>query len=44
NVRYTIKAAHNDNSDQEKPELTIELKDLSDVATKRFYRVRYGED
>ena len=43
-VRYTIKAAHNDNSDQEKPELTIELKDLSDVATKRFYRVRYGED
>ena len=44
NVRYTIKAAHNDNPDQEKPELTIELKDLSDVATKRFYRVRYGED
>ena len=44
NVRYTIKAAHNDNSDQEKPELTINLKDQSDVATKRFYRVRYGED
>ena len=42
-VRYTIKAAHNDNSDQEKPELTIELKDLSDVATKRFYRIRYGD-
>ena len=44
NVRYTIKAAHNDNSDQEKPELTIVLKDLSDVATKRFYRIRYGEE
>ncbi|MEC8190321.1 MAG: sulfatase-like hydrolase/transferase [Verrucomicrobiota bacterium] len=44
NVRYTIKAAHNDNSDQEKPKLTIELKDLSDVAKNRFFRVRYGED
>jgi arylsulfatase A-like enzyme len=44
NVRYTIKAAHNDNSDQEKPELTIEKKEKSDVGDKRFYRVRYGED
>ncbi|MDA9592068.1 sulfatase-like hydrolase/transferase [bacterium] len=44
NVRYTIKAAHYSNTNQEKPALTIELKDLSDVADKRFYRVRYGED
>ena len=44
NVRYTIKAAHNDNSDLEKPQLIIEKKKQSDIAKKRFYRVRYGED
>ena len=44
NVQYTIKAAHYSNTNQEKPALTIELKDQSDVADKRFYRVRYGED
>jgi hypothetical protein len=44
NVQFTIKAAHSSNTNQEKPALTIELKDLSDVGDKRFYRVRYGED
>ena len=44
NVRYTIKAAHSSNSNQQKPALTIELKNQSDVADKRFYRIRYGED
>ena len=44
NVQFTIKAAHSSNADQVKPALTIELKDLSDVADKRFYRIRYGED
>ena len=44
NVQFTIKAAHYSNTNQERPALTIKLKDLSDVATKRFYRVRYGED
>ena len=44
NVRYTIKAAHDDNTNQEKPVLTIEKKDQGDVAKKRFYRIRYGED
>ena len=43
-VRYTIKAAHSANDDLEKPVLTINLKDKSDVAQKRFYRIRYGED
>ena len=43
-VRYTIKAAHSANDDSEKPVLTINLKDQSDVAKKRFYRIRYGED
>jgi arylsulfatase A-like enzyme len=43
-VQYTIKAAHYSNTNQEKPALTIKLKDLSDVADRRFYRVRYGED
>ena len=40
NVRYTIKAALNDNSDQEKPKLTIELKDLRDVATRFISSLR----
>ena len=40
NVRYTIKAAHNDNSDLEKPQLIIEKKKQSDIAKKRFDRVR----
>ena len=44
NVQFTIKAAHYSNTNQERPALTIELKDLSDVADKRFYRIRYGED
>ena len=44
NVQFTIKAAHYSNTNQERPALTIKLKDLRDVATKRFYRVRYGED
>ena len=42
-VRYTIKAAHSANDDAEKPKLTINLKDKSDVSQKRFYRIRYGE-
>ena len=44
NVQFTIKAAHSNNANQVKPALTIELKDLSDVADKRFYRISYGED
>jgi arylsulfatase A-like enzyme len=43
NVRYIITAADSSNTN-EKPVLTINLKDQGDVATKRFYRVRYGED
>ena len=43
NVRYIIKAADYSNT-SEKPTLTINLKDQSDVATERFYRLRYGED
>ena len=42
-VRYTIKAAHSANDNAEKPKLTINLKDKSDVSQKRFYRIRYGE-
>jgi len=44
NVQFTINAAHSSNANQVKPALTIELKDLSDVADKRFYRISYGED